>query len=80
SDGLSKFPYIREARRVIAKKTIVEKDIVAAGNPFARSPHCADTLGIGLYPVDIHGMQEVPGAGQQTRPFQIPMSALIPEH
>jgi hypothetical protein len=36
-----------------------------------------DSLGIGLYPVDIHGHQDVPGAGQSTRPFQIPAAAMI---
>ena len=77
-DGLSKFPYIREARRIIPIKPIVEQDIVAATNPGARARQKSDTTGIGLYPVDIHGMQEVPGAGQTTKPFQIPLSALIP--
>jgi hypothetical protein len=78
SDGLSKFPYIREARRIIPIKTIVEQDIVASTNPDARARQMPDTLGIGLYPVDIHGWQEVRGAGQETKPFQIPLSALIP--
>ena len=78
ADGLSKYPYIREARRVIAKKTIVESDIVSLANPNARAKKFDDTVGIGLYPVDIHGKQEVPGAGQSTKPFQIPMSALVP--
>jgi hypothetical protein len=79
NDGLSKYPYIREARRIVPVKTIVEQDIVASENPGARAKHMKDTLGIGLYPVDIHGMQEVPGAAQATKPFQIPLSALIPE-
>lgn len=77
-DGLSKYPYIRESRRVQARKQIVEKDIVAATNPGARATAFADTVGIGFYPVDIHGMQEIPGAGQATKPFQIPLGALIP--
>jgi hypothetical protein len=79
ADGLSKFPYIRESRRIVAKKTIVENDVVAAANPGARAKRCPDSLGIGLYPVDIHGRQEVPGAGQATKPFQLPMSSLVPE-
>jgi hypothetical protein len=78
-DGLSKYPYIREARRIIPIKTIVEQDIVASANPDVRAKQMPDTLGIGFYPVDIHGMQEVPGAGQATKPFQIPLSALIPK-
>jgi len=78
ADGLSKFPYIREARRIIAKRMIVEQDIVAATNSGARARFFPDSVGIGFYPVDIHGAQEVRGEGQLTKPFQIPMAALIP--
>ena len=77
-DGLSKFPYIREARRIRARKAIVEQDIEAGTTGSARARPCFDSVGIGLYPVDIHGFQEVPGAGQATNPFQIPLGALIP--
>ena len=78
TDGLSLYPYIREARRIKAIKQIVESDIVAADNSGPRAANRADSVGIGLYPVDIHGHQEVPGAGQETKPFQIPLSSLIP--
>lgn len=76
-DGLSKYPYIRESRRLQAKYTIVENDIVCASNVKARARNFEDSLGIGHYPVDIHGAQDVSGAAQPTRPFQIPASALI---
>jgi hypothetical protein len=78
-DGLSKYPYIRESRRVRAHKAIVESDIVASANQGARARLFEDSVGIGLYPVDIHGHQEIAGAAQETRPFQIPLSALIPQ-
>lgn len=78
-DGLSKYPYIRESRRIVAQHTIVESEIVAATNPGARAHLFTDSVGIGRYPVDIHGEQDVPGAAQQTKPFQIPFSALIPK-
>jgi FAD dependent oxidoreductase/S-layer homology domain len=78
ADGLSKYPYIRESRRVKAKKTIVEQNIVTAFNQGSRATPFNDSVGIGLYPVDIHGPQEVPGAGQATKPFQIPLGSLIP--
>ena len=79
SDGLSKFPYIRESRRIEPKRRIVERDIVASsGGTNARAANFADSVGIGFYPVDIHGHQEVPGAGQATKPFQISLDALIP--
>ncbi|MDR3614599.1 MAG: FAD-dependent oxidoreductase [Candidatus Obscuribacterales bacterium] len=79
-DGLSMYPYIRESRRIKAKRTIIEQDIVARAHPTARARACSDSVGIGQYFVDIHGMQEISGTAQSTRPFQIPLSALIPEN
>lgn len=76
-DGLSKYPYIREARRIIARTTVLEQDIASATNKNARAKVFNDAVGVGLYPIDIHGHQEVPGAGQNARPFQIPLSALL---
>lgn len=79
-DGLSKYPYIRESRRLVAKSLIVEQDIVASTDEEthpSRARHLSDAIGIGLYPVDIHGYQEIPGAAQQALPFQIPYSAMI---
>ncbi len=79
ADGLSKYPYIRECRRIIPLKTVVESDLTAADNKGARAKSCSDSLGIGLYPIDIHGRQDVPGVGQSTKPFQIPASCLVQE-
>lgn len=76
-DGLSKYPYIRESRRIKARYTIVERDLTRAANTGARAKAFSDSLGIGHYPIDIHGDQDVPGAGQGTRPFQIPASAFV---
>jgi hypothetical protein len=78
ADGLSKVPYVRESRRIKAMRTIVEQDIAAAYHTGARASLWSDSVGIGLYPVDIHGKQEIPGAGQATKPFQIPLGSLIP--
>lgn len=77
-DGLSKYPYIRESRRIIGLHTVVEDEIVVATNYGARAHHFTDSVGIGHYPVDIHGEQDVPGAAQRTKHFQIPLGALIP--
>ena len=78
-DGLSKYPYIRESRRTVALKTVVESDLTIKDNPFARAKSFSDSLGIGLYPIDIHGHQDVPGAQQSTKPFQIPASCMVQE-
>ena len=77
-DGLSKYPYIRESRRIKAETLVTEKHVGKSFNPGARAHLFADTIGIGLYPIDIHGKQ-IAGAAQGTKPFQVPLSALIPK-
>ncbi len=78
-DALGKHPYIRECRRIRALTTVVEQDVSADYQPRARSRHFEDSVGIGWYPIDIHnsGPDDV-GVSCRTRPFQIPMGALIP--
>jgi len=79
-DGFSKHPYIRESRRAETKYTIVEQDIASTFNSERRAKNFTDSVGIGLYPIDIHGHEEIPGAGQATKPFQIPLGSLIPQN
>jgi hypothetical protein len=78
-DGLSKHPYIREARRIKALKTIVEQEVSANHQKGPLAAPFADSVGIGWYPIDIHrsGPEDV-GASCRTKPFQIPLGALIP--
>jgi hypothetical protein len=87
-DGLAKYPYIRESRRIKARFTILEEhvgkenrelvtgksnEILAAGFP--------DSVGVGYYHIDLH-----PTCGGNnyidfdSLPFQIPLGALIPEN
>ena len=76
-DGVSQAPYIREGRRLRAKQTIREQDIAAASHPGARAARFPDTAGIGYYPIDLHDCR--PGTvSVPTRPFQIPLGALVP--
>ncbi len=79
TDGLAKFPYIRESRQICAMKTIVEQEVSAAFQPGPRAAHFADSVGVGWYPIDIHnsGPDDV-GVSCRTRPFQIPLGALLP--
>jgi len=78
-DGLSMAPYIRESRRTHGLVRITADDILASANPQARARHWHDSIGIGWYPMDLH-----PAVGNEkslyepTRPFQIPLGALIP--
>lgn len=78
-DGLSKFPYIRESRRILPLKRIVETDIAKGGQEGARARQFTDSVGIGLYAIDIHpaeGEDKMPPSA--ALPFQIPLSALVP--
>ncbi len=79
SDGLAKHPYIRESRRIVALATVREQDVAAHAQPGPRASHCVDAVGIGWYPIDIHraGADDV-GLSCRTRPFQIPLGALLP--
>ena len=76
-DGLSQAPYIREGRRLRAQRVIREQDIGAASHPGPRAARFDDTVGVGYYPIDIHGCgdntQSIP-----TKPFQIPLGAMVP--
>lgn len=80
ADGLAKYPYVRESRRLRAKTRVVEQDIVAEHQPGSRARWFADSVGTAFYMVDIHPC----GAGERGRmmmpkPFQIPMGALAPQ-
>jgi len=79
ADGLSKHPYIRESRRIVALTTVREQDVAIDCQRGARAQHFADSVGVGWYPIDIHraGPEDV-GISTRTRPFQIPLGALIP--
>lgn len=78
-DGLSQVPYVRESRRSPGLTRIVANDIVVQHNPHARARHWEESVGVGWYFMDLH-----PAPGNMTsmfaptRPFQIPMGALIP--
>jgi hypothetical protein len=84
-DGLAPHPYIRESRRIRAVKTVVEQEIVAADSygivhqPGPRATIFHDSVGIGHYWLDIHdGGTDEPSRFLETKPFQIPLGALIP--
>ena len=87
-DGLAKYPYIRESRRIQAEFTVTELHVGAdarraALNVPAPTPVHAesfpDTVGIGSYAIDLH-----PSSGGDNYidvpalPFQIPLGALLP--
>lgn len=86
-DGLAKYPYIRESRRIRAEFTVTELHVgtearmkaTGASAAAVTAAEFADSVGIGSYSVDLH-----PSSGGDNyidfaaRPFQIPLGALIP--
>lgn len=83
-DGMAKYPYIREARRIKALFTILEEHVgaenrmqVSGKNTAAEFP---DSVGVGYYHIDLH-----PSTGGNnyidfpSLPYQIPLGALIPQ-
>lgn len=72
-DGLAKAPYIRESRRIRGLMTITEETVTEP------RPSFPDRVGVGSYRIDLH--PSASGAGiidLPTRPFDIPLRALIP--
>jgi hypothetical protein len=79
TDGMSKYPYVRESRRMVARGRVIEQDIVEEHQKGPRARWFADSVGTGFYMVDIHpcGANER-GRMMMPRPFQIPMATLLP--
>lgn len=87
-DGLAKYPYIRESRRIRADFTVLEQHVGTAararllGKPEkeVKAEEFPDSVGIGHYRIDLH-----PSTGGDnyidvaSLPFQIPLGALIPK-
>lgn len=87
ADGLAKYPYIREARRIRAEFTVVEQHIgtearqqlTGKKGDELTAERFADSVGVGSYRIDLH-----PSSGGDnyldisSLPFQIPLGALLP--
>ena len=76
-DGLAKMPYIRESRRIIAKRLICEQEIV---RDFTDKPLMVeDSVGVGHYSMDLHMTTKSHNHFmRKTWPFEIPLSAMVP--
>jgi hypothetical protein len=87
-DGLAKYPYIRESRRIKAEFTVLEQHVgtdarmkrTGQKREAVKAERFADSVGIGSYRIDLH-----PTSGGDnyidvsSLPFQIPLGALIPQ-
>ncbi|MBK9389727.1 MAG: FAD-dependent oxidoreductase [Bacteroidetes bacterium] len=87
NDGLAKYPYIRESRRIKPLFRILEehvgkenRSIVTGEKENIKSARFYDSVGTGYYHIDLH-----PSCGGNnyidfpSLPFQIPLGALIPQ-
>jgi FAD dependent oxidoreductase len=85
-DGLAKYPYIRESRRIKAKFTILEEHVgrenraLVTGKSNNSAAFFPDSIGIGYYHIDLHPTCSGDNyIDFDSLPFQIPLGALIPE-
>ena len=74
---MAKAPYIRESRRIVARKTIVEQNIAECSNP--APVQLEDSVGVGHYAMDLHKTTRTGTTMfQPAQRFEIPLSAMIP--
>ncbi|UWE10521.1 FAD-dependent oxidoreductase [Actinacidiphila bryophytorum] len=80
ADGLAKAAYIREARRIQARFTVLEQHVAVVDRPEgAGAVQFADAVGIGHYNIDLHpSTAGVNYVNLECYPFQIPLGALVP--
>jgi hypothetical protein len=76
NDGLSQHPYIRESRRIIPLRTVVEEDLAVDFQQGARAVRYPDSVGIGSYPIDIHSCDRQDFVSR-SKPYEIPLGSLI---
>jgi hypothetical protein len=78
-EGLAKYPYIRESRRIKARFTVTELHVGAQAHGGVKAAQFKDSVGVGAYRIDLH-----PSTGGDnyidisSLPFQIPLGAMIP--
>ncbi|MFD1143210.1 FAD-dependent oxidoreductase [Larkinella insperata] len=85
-DGMAKYPYVRESRRIKAVFTVREEHVGAANRAMItgqksgnKAADFYDSVGTGYYHIDLH-----PSSGGNnyidfaSLPFQIPLGALLP--
>ncbi|RBM18554.1 FAD-dependent oxidoreductase [Streptomyces sp. PT12] len=79
-DGLAKSVYIREARRIRARFTVLEQHVAVVDRPNgAGAATFPDSVGVGHYNIDLHPSSSgVSYVNLECYPFQIPLGALIP--
>ncbi|SEG17367.1 FAD-dependent oxidoreductase [Parabacteroides chinchillae] len=86
-DGMAKYPYIREARRIKSEFTILEEHVgaenrvlVAGKTAGKKAADFYDSVGLGYYHIDLHPSNEGDNyIDFASLPYQIPLGALLPQ-
>ena len=85
-DGLAKYPYVRESRRIKAMFTVLEEHVGAENRALITgkktgntSANFYDSVGVGYYHIDLHPSSDgVNYVDFGSLPFQIPLGSLLP--
>jgi hypothetical protein len=86
-DGLAKYPYVRESRRIKAVFTVKEEHVgkdqraqVTGNRNESRAADFYDSVGVGYYHIDLHPSSQGDNyIDFGSLPFQIPLGALLPK-
>ena len=85
ADGMAKYPYVRESRRIKAMFTILEEHVgkenraMVAKTNKDKAAEFYDSVGIGYYHIDLHpSCNGTNYVDFDSLPFQIPLGALLP--
>lgn len=86
-DGMAKYPYIREARRIKAEFTVLEEHVgaenrilVAGETKGTKAADFYDSVGIGYYHIDLHPSSNGNNyIDFHSLPFEIPLGSLLPQ-
>jgi hypothetical protein len=86
-DGMAKYPYVRESRRIKAVFTVLEEHVgkenrklVAGEKAGEKAADFFDSVGIGYYHIDLHPSSQGDNyIDFGSLPFQIPLGSLLPQ-
>jgi len=88
-DGMAKYPYVRESRRIKALFTVLEEhvgkeqraSVSGLSGDDLKAATFDDSVGIGYYHIDLHPSSRGDNyIDFPSLPFQIPLGALIPQN
>lgn len=87
ADGMAKYPYIREGRRIKALFTVLEEHVGVENRTLVKGKDAAatcesfyDSIGVGSYYLDLHPSTKGDNyIDLPSLPFEVPLGALIPQ-